>query len=83
MFRDPQINLYVADVEASVRFYCELCGFAETFRTPTDDVDGAFALMTSRGARPLSEPHDFLAHLRSAWVADPDGNPIQLVTRRR
>ncbi len=34
MFRDPQINLYVSDVEASVRFYTELFGFTETFRTP-------------------------------------------------
>ena len=127
MFRDPQINLYVADVEAAMRFYCELCGFAETFRTPlhsapihvemrmgglilgvasmesahamhglelrpgpprsevvlwTDDVDGVFASLTAKGVRPLSEPHDFLTRLRAAWVADPDGNPVQLVMRR-
>ncbi len=127
MFRDPQINLYVANVEASLRFYCELFGFTETFRTPrngepihvemrlgtltlgvasiesarrihgldlnsgppraelvvwTTDVDDAFGLTTARGARPLSEPHDFLADLRAAWIADPDGNPIQMVMRR-
>ncbi len=34
MFRDPQVNFYVQDVEASVRFYCDLFGFSETFRTP-------------------------------------------------
>jgi lactoylglutathione lyase len=34
LFRDPQINYYVGDVDASVRFYCELFGFEETFRTP-------------------------------------------------
>ena len=28
------------------------------------------------------EPHDFLDSLRAAWVADPDGNPVQIVTRR-
>ena len=127
MFRDPQINLYVADVEGSLRFYRDLLGFIETFRTPrddkpihvemrlgglilgvasiesarqihslelsggpprgevvvwTDDVDRAFASLTAQGARPLSEPHDFLADLRAAWVADPDGNPVQMVMRR-
>lgn len=35
-FRNPQINLYVADVEASARFYREAFGFAETFRTPKE-----------------------------------------------
>ena len=127
MFHDPQINLYVADVETSVRFYCENFGFAETFRTPRDgqpihvemrlgglilgvasfesarsihgldvasgpprgevvlwtiDVDEAYEMLTARGARPLSKPHDFLTNLRSAWVADPDGNPVQMVMRR-
>jgi predicted enzyme related to lactoylglutathione lyase len=48
----------------------------------TDDTDDAFARLTSAGAPALSPPHDFLADLRLAWVADPDGNPIQLVQRR-
>jgi catechol 2,3-dioxygenase-like lactoylglutathione lyase family enzyme len=127
MLRDPQINLYVADIEASQRFYRDLCGFTEVFRTPqegepihvemrlgglilgvatmdsarqlhglsmdagppraevvlwTDDVDGVYQRKTASGARALSEPHDFLSNLRSAWVADPDGNPVQLVMRR-
>ncbi|HZC73861.1 MAG TPA: VOC family protein [Jatrophihabitans sp.] len=34
MFSDPQINLYVADVEASTAFYADHFGFVETFRTP-------------------------------------------------
>jgi len=34
VFRDPQINTYVRDVEGMVRFYTEQLGFAETFRTP-------------------------------------------------
>src|SRR6266851_6364473 len=124
MFRDPQINFYAADVEASLRFYRDLFGFTETFRTPrqgepihvemrlggltlgvasiesargihgldlgdgpprgevvvwTDNVDQAFASVTAQGARPLSEPHNFLADLRAAWIADPDGNPVQMV----
>ena len=47
-----------------------------------DDTDRAFARMTADGAPSLSPPHDFLnGRLRAAWVADPDGNPIQLVQR--
>ncbi len=49
----------------------------------TDDVDDAHARLTANGTPSLSTPHDFLdGALRSAWVADPDGNPIQLVERR-
>jgi catechol 2,3-dioxygenase-like lactoylglutathione lyase family enzyme len=48
----------------------------------TDDADRDYARLTAAGAPSLSPPHDFLAHLRVAWVADPDGNPIQLVQRR-
>lgn len=128
-FTNPQVNLYAEDVERSVRFYRDLLGFTETFRTPqqgtpahvelrldgltlglasidslravhgvnvsigpgpraelvlwTDDADAAFAAMTAKGAAVLSPPHDFLsASLRAAWIADPDGNPVQLVTRR-
>lgn len=124
MFRDPQVNTYVRDVEATVRFYTESLGFAETFRTPetgrpvhvevrlgglvlgfadidatremhglkvdagpkraevvlwTDDVDGAFERLVAAGAKPLSQPHNFIGRLRAAWVADPDGGPVQIV----
>lgn len=48
----------------------------------TDDTDRAYAGLTATGAPSLSPPHDFLAHLRAAWVADPDGTPIQLVQHR-
>jgi catechol 2,3-dioxygenase-like lactoylglutathione lyase family enzyme len=48
----------------------------------TDAADRAYARLTAGGAPALSPPHDFLADLRAAWVADPDGNPIQLVQRR-
>ena len=46
----------------------------------TDNVDEAFADLKARGARPLSVPHNF-GSLCAAWVADPDGNPIQIVAR--
>jgi catechol 2,3-dioxygenase-like lactoylglutathione lyase family enzyme len=49
----------------------------------SDDVDRDHAWLTAGGTPSLSAPHDFLAgRLRAAWVADPDGNPIQLVQRR-
>ncbi len=125
MFRDPQVNTYVADVETTARFYTEQLDFVETFRTPetgapvhvevrlgglilgfadiaatremhgldveagskraevavwTDDVDAAFARLVDIGASPLSPPHDFVGRLRAAWVADPDGGPIQIVS---
>ena len=127
MFRDPQVNIYVADVEGMARFYRDVLGFTETFRTPaegtpvhvelrigsfvvgmagidaaramhgidvggdrpraevvlwTDDVDAAFATVVAAGARPLAEPHEFLGSVRAGWVADPEGNPVELVMRR-
>jgi catechol 2,3-dioxygenase-like lactoylglutathione lyase family enzyme len=48
----------------------------------TDDTDAAFARLVAAGARPVSEPHDWLDSLRLAWVADPDGNPVELAQRR-
>jgi len=35
MFKNGFINLYTRDIEASLRFYRDLLGFKETFRTPT------------------------------------------------
>ena len=39
--------------------------------------------MLENGGTLLSEAHDFLHDLRSAWVSDPDANPVQLVCRRK
>lgn len=48
----------------------------------TDDTDAAIQYLSEIGATMLSEPHDFLDNkLRSGWVQDPDGNPIQIVSR--
>ena len=46
-----------------------------------DNVDEAFSMLKEKGAKPLSEPHDFIGSVRGAWVADPDGNPVQIVMR--
>lgn len=48
----------------------------------TDDTDRDYARLTAEGAPSLSAPHDWLSNLRLAWVADPDGNPIQLAQLR-
>lgn len=38
MFVDCLVNLYTNDIEAGLRFYRDLLGFGETFRTPVDGV---------------------------------------------
>jgi catechol 2,3-dioxygenase-like lactoylglutathione lyase family enzyme len=49
----------------------------------TDDTDAALRTLVAEGAPLLSPAHDFLdGELRAAWIADPDGNPVQLVQRR-
>jgi len=49
----------------------------------TDDADAAASALVAKGAPLLAAPHDFLGgRLRAAWIADPDGNPIQLVQRK-
>jgi catechol 2,3-dioxygenase-like lactoylglutathione lyase family enzyme len=45
----------------------------------TDDTAAAFAELTSNGAPGLVPTHEWLGRLLIAWVADPDGNPIQIV----
>jgi predicted enzyme related to lactoylglutathione lyase len=48
----------------------------------TGDTDAALNALVAKGAPLLSPARDFLdGQLRAAWIADPDGNPIQLVQR--
>jgi hypothetical protein len=49
----------------------------------TDDTDAASNALVAKRAPLLSPAHDFLdGQLRAAWIADLDGNPIQLVQRK-
>lgn len=48
----------------------------------TDDTDRDYERLTAEGAPSLRPPHDFLSDLRTAWIADPDGNPINLAQHR-
>ncbi len=45
------------------------------------DVDAAFSSWKAVGAATLSPPDDVGGSLGGAWVADPEGNPVQLVAR--
>ena len=45
------------------------------------DADRALSWLNERGVPTLSPSHDFAGTLRGAWVADPEGNPVQLVAR--
>jgi hypothetical protein len=75
----------IASVEAAIRDHGlspELGGRPVEIVLWTGDTDAAYARLTAGGAPSLSAPHDWLSDLRLAWVADPDGNPVQLVQRR-
>ena len=45
----------------------------------TDDVRSAYAELVAAGVPGLQEPHEWLGRLLIAWLADPDGNPVQIV----
>jgi predicted enzyme related to lactoylglutathione lyase len=80
-----KFTLGIASVEAAAAHHGlrpDLGGRPVELVLWTDNADRDHARLTAAGAPSLSPPHDFLAHLRAAWVADPDGNPIQLVQRR-
>lgn len=126
MFATGLVNLYTADIEAGLRFYRDLLGFEETFRTPTegtpvhveltldgfslglgtveaarsahgvdaspgspamalvvwtDDVDEAFAFLTSAGVPAVQQPHDTGNDNRTALLRDPDGNLVEIVAK--
>ncbi len=46
----------------------------------TENVDEAYATLLEQGVPSVRAPHDFLS-LRAAWVMDPDGNPVEIVSR--
>ena len=45
----------------------------------TEDVHSAYAELVAAGVPGLKEPHEWLGRLLIAWLADPDGNPVQIV----
>ncbi len=48
----------------------------------TDATDAALNALVAKGEPLLAPAHDFLdGKLRAAWIADRDGNPVQIVQR--
>jgi lactoylglutathione lyase len=41
------VNLYTSDIQAGLRFYRDLLGFTETFRTPTEGIPEHVELQSS------------------------------------
>jgi catechol 2,3-dioxygenase-like lactoylglutathione lyase family enzyme len=49
MFDTALINLYTRDIEAGMRFYRDLLGFVETFRTPAEGTPAHVELRLNGG----------------------------------
>jgi lactoylglutathione lyase len=48
----------------------------------TDDVDRAFRELTAAGTPMVQEPHDTGNNNRNALLRDPDGNLVEIVSKR-
>ena len=126
--RGALVNLYTVDIEAGIRFYRDLLGFEETFRTPTegtpehvelrangftvglgtveaakrvhgvdaspgtpamalvvwtDDVETAYRRLVEAGVPSVQPPHDTGNDNRNALLRDPDGNLVEIVSKKR
>jgi hypothetical protein len=71
----------IASVDAAVADHglsADLSGRPVEIVLWTDDTDLVYARLSAAGAPSLSLPHDFLADLRLAWVADPDSWLLRL-----
>ncbi|HEY3779688.1 MAG TPA: VOC family protein [Fimbriimonadaceae bacterium] len=79
-------TLGIATIEAAQEMHGlkpELGGRGIEIVLWTTDTDAAVSELEGKGVTVLSAPHDFLdGKLRSAWIQDPDGNPIQIVQKR-
>jgi len=127
MFTDGLVNLYTRDIEGGIRFYRDILGFKETFRTPktgtpthvefkvgpftlglgtveaakrvhgvdalpgspamaivfwTDDVDREIVRLRAAGVTIIDLPHDTGNNNRNASLRDPDGNVVEIVSKR-
>jgi uncharacterized glyoxalase superfamily protein PhnB len=73
----------IAKASADHGFTPQLGGHTAELVFWNDDTDDLYEKLIAGGATVISAPHDWLEDLRVAWVADPDGNPIQLVQKAR
>lgn len=49
----------------------------------TENCDEVYNQLIAKGVSSIKTPHDFRGTLRPAWIADPDGNYIQIVSRKK
>jgi lactoylglutathione lyase len=127
MFTTGLVNLYTNDIEAGIRFYRDLLGFEETFRTPSEgipehvefvlggfkiglgtveaakrvhgvdttpgspamvlviwaaDVDRSYETLVAAGVPVIQQPHDTGNNNRNALLRDPDGNLVEIVSKK-
>lgn len=79
-----QFTIGISSVEAAISDHGlnpSLNGRPILLVLATDDIDRDYARLIAEGAPSLSPPHTFHPNqydIRTAFVADPDGNPIQL-----
>ncbi len=81
-----QFTIGISSVQAAITEHGlspELGGHPVAIILWTDSTDREYERLTAAGAPSLRPPHDFRAELRTAWIADPDGNPINIVQRRK
>jgi len=48
----------------------------------TDDIERAFAELSAAGAPVVQPPHDTGSRNRNTLIRDPDGNLVEIVSRR-
>lgn len=88
-------GLAVADLGASAAWFCGVFGLVPELTLTVDaidlsvafdvtDLDGAFDRAVARGARPVMPPCPSPEPgVRMAFVADPEGNLIELLHRKQ
>ena len=95
MFHAPFVNLYSRDIEAGLRFYRDLLGFEETFRTPTEGIPehvelildgfglGLGSVEAAKRVHGVAPAPGSPAMVLVLWTDDPDGNLVEIVARTR
>jgi lactoylglutathione lyase len=90
MFSDGLVNLYTRDIEAGIRFYRDLLGLDETFRTPTEGTPehvefraGGFSLglgtvEAARRVHGIDATPGAPAAVVALWTDDVDGAYAEL-----
>jgi catechol 2,3-dioxygenase-like lactoylglutathione lyase family enzyme len=82
-------GLAVADLGASAAWFCGVFGLVPELTLTVEaidvtDLDGAFDRAVARGARPVMPPCPSPEPgVRMAFVADPEGNLIELLHRKQ